>query len=170
MIRLITSGFGLGLLKPAPGTWGSLPPVILALALNWSSSLDATTICLAALAVLSGVLCIILGTGGEEIFRRKDAPQIVLDEICGQSLTLLFIPWTSDRVHNAAIIVAGFALFRIFDILKPQPIRAMQKLGGGAGILLDDVLAAIPAWLLTQAVAAWVTHGSIDCECPVAPA
>jgi len=75
----------------------------------------------------------------------SDPRQVVVDEVAGQMLTLLFVPPTWRA------LVLGFLLFRVFDILKPFPARALERLPGGAGIMADDLAAAIYGNLVLQA-------------------
>ena len=79
-----------------------------------------------------------------ERFEGKDSGKIVIDEISGQLLTLVFIPFTGVN------IILGFILFRIFDIWKPYPINVSQRLPKGWGVMIDDVLAAVYANVLLQ--------------------
>jgi phosphatidylglycerophosphatase A len=143
-LLLATAG-GLGLLKPAPGTWGSLPPVAVAVALTplgW----PAVLIGLAVLFVASSIACIGLAGWYEKHFGRADPGQVVCDEVAGMSLCLLLLPW-HDPDWRDALVQAGlaFLLFRLFDIFKPPPIDQSQRLPGGWGVLIDDLLAGIAA-------------------------
>jgi len=113
---LIATFFGAGRLKPGPGTWGSLATVIawVAIARGLPASwVVPANVALAALAVA------------------------VIDETAGQLITLLGAPlaWKS--------LLAGFILFRAFDIVKPYPIRQLEKLPEGSGIVIDDVAAGL---------------------------
>ena len=157
--KLLLTGFGLGILRPAPGTWGSLPPVllvILLIAIAPSDSLIVTiNIALAFVAVVFALVCLLLGRSGEAEFGTKDPSQIVADEIVGQCLTLWFLPWRDlSRPHawwwNLNIAAVALISFRVMDIVKPPPARAAQELPYGRGILLDDVIAGVYAMILTQ--------------------
>ena len=134
-VHLLAFGFGSGLSPLAPGTVGSLPGVALA----WATSGLPLPLRLAILAVLvvAGVwIC------GESARRTgvHDHPGIVWDEIAGMYLTLLVAP---PGIYAWAL---GFGLFRLFDIWKPWPIRDLDhRLKGGAGIMLDDLVAALYA-------------------------
>lgn len=157
---------GLGDLRPAPGTWGSLPPVavvLVMLALGAEAWMVAGT--MAVVAVVSSLLCLRFGDAAEATFGRKDPSHVVIDETAGQAVSLLLLPWgalgggevvgelTRDQV---IVAVASFLLFRAFDIVKPPPARGLQRLGGGAGILVDDLLAGLYAlgagWLVVVAM------------------
>ena len=85
----------------------------------------------------------------------KDAPLIVIDELVGQWIACLFLPKTLP------VLITGFILFRLFDILKPYPINALQKMKDGWGVMSDDVLAGIYANVLIQiiiftGIASWI--------------
>lgn len=132
-VHFVAAGFGLGAMPYAPGTFGTLAgiPFVLALAgLPWWGQVLA---CLLLFAV--GIpLC-------ERTARdwgEHDHGGIVWDEVVGLCLTMVAVP------VSMATVVAGFVLFRFFDVLKPWPIRlADQHVHGGLGIMLDDVLAAV---------------------------
>ncbi|WP_454780580.1 phosphatidylglycerophosphatase A family protein [Legionella sp. WA2022007384] len=142
-IYFIAFGFGSGLMPTAPGTWGTLaaiPVYLLLMGSNWVVYLLFTL-----LAFLLGVwVC-------EKVSQDlgvHDYKGIVWDEVVGYLLTMFMAP------HGVKWMICGFVLFRIFDIWKPQPIDYIdQKVRGGFGIMLDDVLAAVPAWLLMQLLA-----------------
>lgn len=146
---LLTTG-GLGHMRPASGTWGSLPPVIIAYALilvgigpgdelAWVYFLVLALICI----IYSGA-CVLLGHEAEAKW-GKDPSEVVADETAGQCLTLMFIPAgiCNCPLTTMGAVLGAFFLFRAFDILKPWPAGAMQKIAGGWGILLDDIFAGI---------------------------
>lgn len=156
--RLVLTMGGLGLLRPAPGTWGSLPPVVLAwmLAMVVDPSQRWTAdVCIALLGLAGAIGCIRFGEQGEELFGRKDPPQVVADETAGQAIPLLLLPWDLGGAAlgwNALLAGIAFASFRLFDILKPPPAGVIQRCKGGWGILADDLAAGIYALIVTQAV------------------
>lgn len=130
-------GFGAGLLPWAPGTWGSLLALV-AYALVPPLPLAVQLGVLAVLALAGGML---VGVSARRL-GVHDHPGIVLDEVLGMWLALAFTP------RSLAWWGTAFLLFRLADILKPWPIREIDhRLGGGAGIMLDDVLAAVFAAL-----------------------
>lgn len=146
---LLTTG-GLGHMRPASGTWGSLPPVIIAYALimlgigpgdplAWVYFLALALIC-----IIYSAACVLLGHEAEAKW-GKDPSEVVADETAGQCLTLMFIPAgiCNCPMTTMGAVLGAFFLFRAFDILKPWPAGAMQKIAGGWGILLDDILAGI---------------------------
>ncbi|WP_045222295.1 phosphatidylglycerophosphatase A family protein [Desulfonatronum thioautotrophicum] len=126
-----------GHLPKAPGTWGSLAAVVAAPWLFLPLSFP--------LRVLALLLVLAIGTWAanraEALYGRKDPGSVVVDELLGQWLTLL--PFAALAPLELA---AGFVLFRIMDILKPWPVRAVERgVPGGLGVMLDDAVAAIPA-------------------------
>ncbi len=137
----IATGAYSGYLPKAPGTWGSLVGVLLwLLGLH---KLDPTTYAI----MLAGILLIGTATAGaaEKIVDQGDPGLVVIDEILGQLITLALVPW------SPLAALAGFALFRFFDILKPFPVNWFdQRIHGGLGIMLDDVMAGIYASLVLQ--------------------
>ncbi|GAB6058246.1 phosphatidylglycerophosphatase A family protein [Desulfonatronum parangueonense] len=133
-----------GLLPRMPGTWGSLAAILAAPWLFMPLSFS--------MRVLVLLFILLVGTWAasrsERIFGRKDPGCVVVDELLGQWLTLL--PFA---VLSPLQLAAGFVFFRIFDIIKPWPIRYVDRhVPGGFGVMLDDGIAAIPAaaalWLL----------------------
>jgi phosphatidylglycerophosphatase A len=141
---LVATGCGIGRLRPGPGTWASL-----ATALLWwliASHLPAPF--RLALILLLLVLSIAIGIPAATLEARgcgkKDPSHVVIDEVAGQLLTLL----ASPIVWRA--LLAGFILFRAFDILKPPPIRRLEKLPEGTGIVVDDLGAGVYALVVLQ--------------------
>ncbi len=145
MKRLLASCFGLGRLPIAPGTWGSLPPVA-AFAIMQHFNLSPTMICLVmVLLILAGtIVCVECAPATTTATGKTDPPEVVADEFAGQGLTLVFTCVLTNPPVLAATI-GGFLLFRLFDIAKPWPIRKLEKLPQGWGILADDLLAGIYA-------------------------
>ena len=133
-------GFGSGLMPIAPGTWGTLaaiPIYLLFASTPWEVYLLFTVIAFILGVMVSDKVSRDLGV--------NDYSGIVCDEVVGYLLTMFLAP------ISITWMVVGFCLFRLFDIWKPQPIRYVDKhIHGGMGIMLDDVLAAIPAWVIMQ--------------------
>jgi phosphatidylglycerophosphatase A len=129
---LLATWGGCGWLPGAPGTWGSLAALPFAWGIAWLAG--PWGLAAASLAVFAG------GIWAADAYTRKtgekDPGAVVIDEVAGQWLTL--VPAGLDPL----LFVAGFGLFRFFDILKPWPVSwADRKVGGGLGIMLDDLLA-----------------------------
>jgi len=145
---------GLGLLPKAPGTWGSLKPLLAVLVLGHFSAPPILMISvLVALLIVSSVVTISLAHWYVNYFGEKDPPQVVSDEAAGQSIALLGMAWLEPGHHASPVIWIGlallaFILFRVFDIWKPMPINTIQKLPDGWGVLLDDVFAGFAAGVL----------------------
>jgi phosphatidylglycerophosphatase A len=137
---LAATGLGVGYAPVVPGTFGSALGVLLYVGLAWSGGW---------IAVLSG-LGVVTALGfwsagaAERHFGRRDPRQVVVDEIAGQILAMLLVPMTP------ATLAAGFIVFRVFDILKPYPVRSMESLPGGSGIMADDLVAGLYANLVLQ--------------------
>ncbi len=148
--------FGLGRLRPAPGTWGSAAAVCICLGMLWSgASPRAVTIAMLVLIVVFSVACVALGRWSETHYGRSDPSQVVADEVAGQALALAFLPWDTTgngNLWNLAMAGTAFAAFRFFDILKPPPIQQIQRAPAGWGILLDDLLAGAAALAVVQLV------------------
>ncbi|RQD77132.1 phosphatidylglycerophosphatase A [Desulfonatronospira sp. MSAO_Bac3] len=126
-----------GYMPIAPGTWGSLAAVIAAPWLFLPFSLTVQILILAALFLLGSWAC----SAAETHFGRKDPGQAVIDEVLGQWVTFLFL--ASSGIF---LLAAGFFLFRLFDILKPWPVRSSEKwFPGGYSVMVDDLLAGIYA-------------------------
>ena len=136
----IATGFGVGYSPIAPGTLGTLIaiPIYYFLSGIPSPLYEITLIGFFFLSVW-------ISENAEIFFEKKDDQRIVIDEIVGFLITMLWVPKTLP------FIIMGFFLFRFFDILKPFPIRRMErKLKGGFGVVLDDVAAGVYANIVLQ--------------------
>ena len=128
-----------GLSPRAPGTMGSIAAILLAPFIFLPLSMPFKILLLLLLFFLGGLAC----TKAEKLLGRKDPGEVVLDEVLGQWLTIL--PYGALLWWELAL---ALFLFRLFDILKPWPVRASENwLPGGFGIMLDDVLAGVYAML-----------------------
>ena len=154
---LALSTWGVGYLPLAPGTWGSLIAVGIYLLVSWfethaaaqgistgKTPLQVMTFHWSVNAIVLTVFCwvgIWAATEAIPLLGDNDASEIVVDELMGQFVTFAFIPlglgWP--------FVLAGFLLFRLFDILKPYPIDDLQLLPGGLGVCADDILAGVYA-------------------------
>ena len=136
----VATFFGAGHLNPGPGTWGSLAAVILwALAISRIPVASRTwaTIIAAGVVTLIGIPAATLVARGSGL---KDPQFVVIDEVAGQLVALIAVPlaWKT--------FLAGFILFRVFDIWKPFPIRRLERLPEGTGIVVDDLGAGLYAF------------------------
>jgi phosphatidylglycerophosphatase A len=161
----VTAG-GLGFLRPASGTWGSLPPAVVAAALVAAGQPGwIIDVCLVLLLLIGSVACVRFGHAAERTFGKKDPGQVVADEVAGQAVTLLALPWAgvagwagtavppdgwTATTFNLGLAAAGFLMFRAFDIVKPPPANGLQRIGGGWGILIDDLIAGAMAGVVLQ--------------------
>jgi phosphatidylglycerophosphatase A len=139
---VVASFFGIGRLKPGPGTWGSLATVILWWAASSRMPLTTrtwATIVAAAAVTLIGIPAATLAARGAG---SKDPQFVVIDEVAGQLITLIAVPlaWKT--------FLAGFILFRVFDMWKPFPIRHLERLPEGTGIVVDDLGAGLYALIV----------------------
>ena len=146
---LVATFFGVGYMKPGPGTWGSATGVLLWALLAYhlpDSARTPANIILAAVATLIGIPA---ATQVARAFAKKDPQFVVIDEVAGQLITLIAAPlaWKS--------FLAGFILFRAFDIVKPPPVRQLEKLPEGTGIVIDDVAAGLYALGVMQLLRHW---------------
>ncbi len=148
MRMILMTCFGTGLLRPASGTWGSMP----AAALAWALLLlgVSQTVYIAVLSVwfvVFCVSCVVYGEWAEAKFGKKDAGQIVADEAAGQCIPLFLLATigVSGFWETSLTVGAAFVLFRIFDVIKPPPANAMQRLHAGWGVLVDDLFAGLYA-------------------------
>lgn len=164
VLALAIATCGVGYLPLAPGTWGSLLAVPLflgwrALILRVSAIFQAeaqrqalytaSMLVLIATVTLAGVWA---ATRTERLSGRKDPRKVVIDEVAGQLIAFLFIPLAMPL--NWWIILTGFLLFRLFDIVKPYPAGRLEALESGLGIMADDVVAGAYAATLTLLIVA----------------
>ncbi len=136
---LVATFFGIGRMRPGPGTWGSAATVVLWAALAYALAPSLRTLVAVALATVVTLIGIPAATQVARGSGTKDPQFVVIDEVAGQLVTLIAVPlaWKS--------FLAGFILFRVFDIVKPPPVRQLEALPEGTGIVLDDVAAGLYA-------------------------
>jgi phosphatidylglycerophosphatase A len=141
---LVATFFGIGRLHPGPGSWGSAATVVLWAAAAYALPPSLRTPGAIALALLVTLIGIPAATQVARASGVKDPQFVVIDEVAGQLIALIAAPlaWKS--------FLAGFILFRAFDIVKPPPVRQLESLPEGAGIVFDDVAAGIYALLVMQ--------------------
>jgi len=138
--------FGAGLLKPGPGTYGSVAAVVL-----WfiaAHIFPVSSLWLTTGTIVAAIVVTLIGIPAATIVAREsgreDPGHVVIDEVAGQLIALIAIP--ADWQHAAL----SFLLFRLFDILKPPPVRQLERLPDGTGIMLDDVAAGVLALIVAQ--------------------
>jgi phosphatidylglycerophosphatase A len=150
----LATGAGIGMIPFAPGTWGSVE----GLGITWllSKPFQGSRFEVGFIAVLvCGLAIAVVGTWtagrSEGVSATKDPGSIVIDEVCGQMIASA--PATLMRFHSSVWLwLVSFVLFRLFDIWKPGPIRKLQNLPGGWGIMADDVAAGILAGVITYGI------------------
>jgi phosphatidylglycerophosphatase A len=136
---LVATFFGIGRLRPGPGTWGSAGTVLLWAALAHALAPSFRTPVAIALAVAVTLIGIPAATQVARGSGIKDPQFVVIDEVAGQLVALVAVPLAWKY------FLAGFILFRVFDIVKPPPVRQLEALPKGTGIVLDDVAAGLYA-------------------------
>jgi phosphatidylglycerophosphatase A len=135
---------GIGFIPIMPGTFGTLAAVVayLGLPIEWFNSLPGILYLIAGIIILYFLGVFITGKAEQKL--GHDAGSIVLDEFVGYFICVLFLP------HSILMAIYTFALFRVFDIAKPQPVKLLQNLKGGWGVMTDDVMAAVYTNLFMQ--------------------
>ena len=146
-ILILATGFGVGYSPLAPGTLGTLVAIPVYYFLS-NISRPIYEITLIGIFFLS----VWISENAEIFFGKKDDPRIVIDEMMGFLITMLWVPKT------VRFIIIGFLLFRFFDILKPFPIRHLERrLKGGFGVVLDDVMAGAYANIILHLISFYFT-------------
>lgn len=142
LIRLFATGFGAGYSPKAPGTVGTLWGIPLFLLFNC-----ANPFVYMLLAIGFVFFSIYIAEMHERTLNRHDSSEIIIDEIAGYLVTMVWMPSTWQA------LLLGFILFRVFDIWKPFPISRIDKrLGGGFGVVADDLVAGIFASIILQII------------------
>lgn len=138
--------FGAGLLPAAPGTWGSL----FTLPLIYFSAI-ALPVYGPIFLLLATILLSLWSSDTNVAAFGEDPGQFVMDESAGQTVVFLFVSF-QQTLFDLILLAIGFLLFRLFDVLKPFGIKAVEKLHGKFGILADDLLAGIYALICIQTI------------------
>lgn len=163
-VALALTTFGVGYLPGAPGTYGSIVGVAIYLFAGWhltqaaehglfvgtnAAHIWSFHFALVTLALFAFILVGIWASGRSiKVFGTDDPREAVVDEVMGQIITLLFIPFTTSWKW----ILPGFLLFRLFDIWKPYPIDHLQNLPGGLGVCADDLVAGAYAGICLSVI------------------
>ena len=141
---LIATFFGIGHLRPGSGTWAAGATVLL----WWGASRSIPAAWLLPAIVIASAAVTLIGIPVSTVVAResgvKDPGFVVIDEVAGQLIALIGVPL------DWKYLLVGFILFRSFDIVKPFPLRRIERLPGGTGIMLDDVGAGLYALVLLQ--------------------
>lgn len=147
---LLACGLGSGFLPRAPGTWGSL----LALLLWWMFFIDDGLVVQIAVIIATFIVGTLLVARVQRVHPVTDDGALVIDEVVGQWIVLLGIGSGASGAFDTHLLfpmLAGFGLFRLFDIWKPWPIRTLERrVGGALGVMLDDVLAGLMGLAVLQ--------------------
>ncbi len=149
LYRIIATFFGIGYIGKGAGTVAALFVCVLLYAGIVYGLQSGTLLLFISVAVL---IAGIIAAGKVEKSWGKDNKRVVIDEVLGMTVSVLFLP------VNIATLLAGFVLFRFFDIRKPLYIRRLEKLNGGWGVMLDDLLAGIYTNVVLQ-LAVYLTRG-----------
>lgn len=157
MSRAVATVFGVGLLRPAPGTWGSAAALGLGVVIDRFAGFPGLALATLAVTVLGFWACARVCGPGE------DPSEVVIDEVAGMWIALLFPSfafWTRDFDGWMPYPgwLAAFLFFRLFDIWKPGPVGWADRRGDAAGVMLDDLIAGVLAGI-GVVIAAGVAHG-----------
>ena len=161
---------GLGHMWPASGTWGSLPPVVLFVGMGLlGAPLWAHLVAQLVFCAVASAGCLHHGGKVEAVTGRKDPGVVVVDEVAGMALTLACVmvyalvrhEGGASRVMPTNLLLTlaalGFFWFRVMDVIKPPPARGLQRVPGGAGVLIDDlVVAPYSAAAVAASLELWV--------------
>lgn len=148
---MVATVLGAGRLKPGPGTWGSLAAVVVWFVVARGTHASASVVAWVTLA--AAVVVTLVGIRASTIVERESGREdpgfVVVDEVAGQWVTLIFCPVNWEHA------LLGLALFRLFDIVKPWPVRKLERLPEGTGIMMDDVAAGVLGLIVMLAVSHW---------------
>jgi phosphatidylglycerophosphatase A len=162
--KWIVTGGGVGFLRPAPGSWGTVPPAILYLLALWAGWEDpGRTFAFLGFAMIAGGLLIAYGKWAAAYFREPDPGSVILDEYAGFAVTVAFIsPPVWFIAHGTLglflFTAALYIIFRATDSLKIPPSNYLEKLPWGWGVLCDDLSAGVQANLLARLLLYLLEH------------
>jgi phosphatidylglycerophosphatase A len=134
----------------APGSWGSLPPaIVFGLVYYYGGSNLLAFLLMLGLFIAGSIVCLKCTDAAVAATGKADPNEVVADEIAGQALTFMILPFVINVGLTVSQIVTicglGFFLFRLFDTIKPWPSYRFEELHGGLGILADDIMAGVYA-------------------------
>jgi len=136
----------------APGSWGSLPPALVFGLLMYAGAPAATVAAMAVMLVVGCVACVLYAPASIAAKDDEDPGEVVMDEFAAQALTFLVLPLVATRglCGWECLVLAGvgFLAFRAIDIVKPWPIKKLERLPAGWGILADDLAAGVCSAIL----------------------
>ena len=151
LVQAVVTALGIGCLPVAPGTWASAAAVLLVALVHWIAPAHETILLGGVVALLTPP-AVVFSTRFSRFENHPDPSKIVIDEILGQVFCLLWVP------VSLLSLLAGFVIFRFFDIAKPFPVRSIERLPGGIGIVGDDLVAGLYAGLSLKALV-WLIAG-----------
>ena len=132
---ILSTWFGTGLIPVAPGTFGTLGAIPFIILL-----IDLGVLYKSLILVIFAAIAVWVSGRAEDLLKDHDPSAVVIDEVAGFFLTMFFLPF------SWLTLGLGFILFRFFDILKPYPIKRLERLKRGFGIVMDDLLAGLYAY------------------------
>ncbi|MBW1704524.1 MAG: phosphatidylglycerophosphatase A [Deltaproteobacteria bacterium] len=132
---VLSTWFGIGLFPVVPGTLGTLGAIPFVILL-----IDLGVLYKTLIFVIFAAIAVWVSGRTQDLLKDHDPSAVVIDEVAGFFLTMFFLPF------SWLTLVLGFILFRFFDILKPYPIKRLERLKGGFGIVMDDLLAGLYAY------------------------
>lgn len=138
LAKLVSSLFFIGYIPVMPGTFGSLAGLGIFFLVRQHPAMYCGMV---VLLLSGGLLC---AGEAERLFNKKDSPRIVIDEAAGMLISLIYLP------YNFGIVLAGFFIFRLLDIIKIYPARQLERLRGGFGVMSDDLISGIYTNLILQ--------------------
>ena len=143
--EFLFTGFYAGYSPIAPGTAGSLVGMALYF-LEYLIFVEISWVVNLAFVAVLFYPCMRLADEGERFFCRKDPPQVVIDELLGYCVSVMFFPF------NLKVALMAFFVFRLMDIIKPWPVNRLQNLRGGLGIMIDDFVAGLYTILIVLGI------------------
>ncbi len=159
LLRIVATSFGLGYMPVASGTFGTIPAVVGFWAIMRYAPAELQLWLLGAAVLVCSAACVIIGNWAEPYWGRKDPGRVTIDEMAGYFLTvLLFHPshmggfGTETGVGFVRLVAWTFLVTRILDMIKIPPARQLERLRGGWGILLDDLMSSVYAAAVLHAI------------------
>ena len=160
--KLLVTFFGLGYGPIAPGTWGSWGAIVIFLGIHlfFYPETGVPWWLLLVLIAAACVVCVALGGWAVKFYNDLDPHPVVIDEVAGMWLSVLFVPMVGSTLHVLIVCGVAFFFFRLFDVLKLPPASQLERLPTGWGILCDDLAAGIQANIILQVLFRWLFPGA----------